>query len=274
MTGISAPTNVHAPGARRPASQGTGPGPDFAEHLRDAPGRGAKGRAGEGTGTERVSASTKHAQSDGRPGASDDGSASRDDPVEASGPAAGAVPDRTIGQCARLFPEHWYANGFLSMAGTPGTMSDPSADARASESTFRAVETTDAGAVSRAVATAKGVVPDSRESFVAAVSVRGAGMPDRGVAEPEHPAIRSWATAATADGSWPERLVRLSRRDDGALTLWLRDFSMSDAAARSVVDDACARLARAGHRVGRIVVNGNEFWSANDGTSYVPGQGT
>lgn len=65
---------------------------------------------------------------------------------------------------------------------------------------------------------------------------------------------------ATQEAIWPAESLRLTKRADGSLTLWLRDFRLDEDGMRQTVGVLVKEAGAKGIHLGRIVFNGREAW--------------
>lgn len=161
----------------------------------------------------------------------------------------------------RLFAQHWLANGYLSLVVQP--------DAQA----VLAEPVTASGPVSK---TSLPVSPPLRASGLRLPRARVEG--DLPLPEPMPEAVRdsreqetmgmadrlsrSLAPVVAADRVWADRLVRISRREDGAAVLWLRDFSLVPEQIGRTVQSLIDEARHEGLSLHRIMVNGHPVWQA------------
>lgn len=159
----------------------------------------------------------------------------------------------------RVFAQHWLANGYLSLVVQPDAQPVLAEPQSASGPVFKTSMPASPPLAARGSHSPRTRVHGDLplpEPVPQTVSVspeqESTGMADR--------LSRSLAPVVAADRAWAERLVRISRRGDGATTLWLRDFSLSpeqvDRTVRSLIDQATHE----GLSLHRIMVNGHPVW--------------
>jgi hypothetical protein len=72
----------------------------------------------------------------------------------------------------------------------------------------------------------------------------------------------AWVAASSAqEMSWPERTLRLTRRLDGEVVVWMRDFRLSHETASQMFGTLVATARTQGMSVNRIMLNGAEVWA-------------
>lgn len=250
-----------------------GHGADFLDHLRsDKPAVGERGsRQNAGTplpdkpqasaGSEntvtRPSDATEEALTDD---VGDGATAKVDTPLHTFRHAPVTIVDATTR--ARLFEQHWFANGYLSF------LSDTD-QPRASTATGVAGATPNEAFAAATTSEALTPVPSAPS-----------GEPRRTVMAPWPVALESLASTAdaplhsierlartlgplvAADQPWPERLLRMSQRPGGKAAIWVRDYKL----APHLVEPLVAHLLRLARQDGvaleRVVVNGTIVWQS------------
>jgi hypothetical protein len=161
---------------------------------------------------------------------------------------------------SRVFAQHWLANGYLSLVVQPDAqpvLAEPESASRAvSKTSMPAPPFLTARGAHRPSAQVEGDLP-LPEPMPATVSVsqeqETLGMAER---------LSRWAPVVAADRAWADRLVRISRREDGAATLWLRDFSLAPEQIGRTVQSLIDQARHEGLSLHRIMVNGHPVWQA------------
>ena len=161
---------------------------------------------------------------------------------------------------SRVYPQHWFANGYLSIidvlacgAAAPAgrtplvTSGDPQRQGPIELTTSEAADVGDG--ISKASIPAPALAPEISSP-----------APDE-----ESPALSSnaCALAMAVDHVWAERLVRLARDSRGITTVWLRDYSLNESAVESLVETMKREARRDGVTIDRVMVNGREMWRAD-----------
>ncbi|MEI7037462.1 hypothetical protein [Fulvimonas yonginensis] len=163
---------------------------------------------------------------------------------------------------ARVFEQHWFANGYLSFI--------DAADSRMAGPGGRAVV---AGAGCAPVVEAPGPVPSSSLTSQEGVDAES-GMPwpvmiegsDRAITAPESSVqrlARVLGPLISAGQPWPERLLRLSQKPGGKATMWVRDYGLVPQAIDPLVAHLRRVAAGEGIELERVMVNGVVAWRAD-----------
>jgi hypothetical protein len=166
------------------------------------------------------------------------------------------------GTHARLFEQHWFANGYLSFLADADRSLAPAANGVAGAKANRPTAAT-----------------TTPETLVPAASMP-TGEPDHTGIAPWPVALESMASAAdalprsierlartlgplvAADQPWPERLLRLSQRPGGKAALWVRDYKLMPQSIEPLVAHLRQLARQDGVALDRVVVNGTIVWHA------------
>lgn len=162
---------------------------------------------------------------------------------------------------SRVYPQHWFANAYLSFV---------DAQKRGAEVSVRSMPVGSVG-ISERHAEVEILAPkvaevgsDSAAGSVAApVPPPGSESPAPADADESIESIPgALGSAVAADHVWAERLVRITRDGHGASTVWLRDYTLNEAAIDPLVQAMKRHAYREGVMIDRVMVNGHEVWRA------------
>lgn len=259
--------------AAEKADADRGHGADFLDHLRsDKPAVGEQGgRRDEGKPlAEEPQASAGSENTATRPGVPRALAEAPSDHVEDAATLQADTPLHTLRHApvtiadaatrARLFEQHWFANGYLSFL---SEADQPHAS------------------------TATGVASAlPNEAFAAATRSEAlAQMPSAPIGEPAHTDMAPWPVAleglastadepshsierlartlgplVAADQPWPERLLRVSQRPGGKAAIWVRDYKLAPQSVEPLVAHLRQLARQDGVALERVVVNGTIAW--------------
>ncbi|GAB3040438.1 hypothetical protein GCM10027285_26870 [Oleiagrimonas citrea] len=161
---------------------------------------------------------------------------------------------------ARVYLQHWYANGYLSVipvAERPAAaVQPPAAKPQQVSSVFMQPRS---GAVRFAMSDSAPPVSASEISFTGmAVSLQRQDGLEQGE---EGRVVRSVVRDFSAVVSWPERMLWHSRSRDGGWTLWVRDYRLQDTERNTFVAQYRSLSEQLGATPERVMVNGRQAWS-------------
>jgi hypothetical protein len=163
----------------------------------------------------------------------------------------------------RVFEQHWFANGYLSIVDNMRN-GRPSPDSRAIGATSRSevpvASATTAALVPMAVSGSSGQPPAPGPWPV--LMEAPAGIADDQPQSVERLA-RALGPLIVADQPWPESLLRVCPRPGGKVSLWLRDYSLPPQSIPPLVDRLRQQALSAGIALERVVVNGNTAWQSD-----------
>lgn len=169
-----------------------------------------------------------------------------------------AIAEATVR--ARVFEQHWFANGYLSFIADAGEGEGSGKGARAAGTP---VERMSSAATSEpAIPPAAVPAGDERSDAMASwpVALEGAGSGIDAPARSIERMARALGPLVMADQPWPERLMRLSRKPDGKAALWVRDYALSPSAVDPLVAHLRQLARKEGVALERVMVNGTVVW--------------
>lgn len=258
----------HLPQVRAAETPGAdrGHGEDFLDHLRnDKPAIGEQGSR-QDTGAplpdgQQARAGWENTSAPpGIPGDDVDGNAAlpADTPTHALRHAPVTVADADTR--ARLFEQHWFANGYLSFladADQPQTSAATGVEGTTPFEATAAVTASEAGASAPPATT--GERTDMAPWPVALEGLASAAdAPPRSIER----LARTLGPLVAADQPWPERLLRLSPRPGGKATLWVRDYKLTPQSVEPLVAHLRQLARKDGVALERVAVNGTIVWHA------------
>jgi hypothetical protein len=251
-----------------------GRGMDFLDHLRgDKPAMGGQaGRQDAGTPLpdERQADASSQATvirpgvpGDAAAGASTDevdagATVQADTPFQAARHAPIGVAEAALH--ARLFEQHWFANGYLSFLADAERTQAPAANGRADAAPgepIAAMTTAEAAApaASMSIGVPGGMDPVSWPVALDSLA-HAADAPARSIER----LARTLGPLVAADQPWPERLLRVSQKPDGTASLWVRDYTLAPQAIGPLVAHLRQLALQGGVALERVVVNGSLVW--------------
>lgn len=163
---------------------------------------------------------------------------------------------------SRIYPEHLIASGYLSVVDT----SEPGGNVPFEHFAMDGLE------IHPQVDTATPVI-DGESGVVRVVMTSSPNplpLPHAGLEDPAisvadaeiGSSLRAMSAITLADHIWAERLIRLTRHNDGEITAWLRDYGLKESDLAPMVSRLIQHGRESGFQIGRVVINGREVWCA------------
>lgn len=267
MTRID-PHGLHPPLAQHGDKRNSRQTADFLDHMADRQPVQGGGHREDLRDRHMESAGASSPDSDRQPAGSCGALRSQGDPQSRTADACArewqvmhgaSVPDAGEGQ-ARVFEQHWLANGYLSFiagAGEPLAPDKSTCTALLPEGQHPAASaaTCEPTGVASANAGAQDFVPRS-------IALEGSGN-----AGPVRRSIEGLARAlgpmAILGQAWPERLLRLTHKANGRVTIWVRDYSLPSQAIGPLVAQLRQMAREQGAALECVMVNGAAAWRAD-----------
>lgn len=188
-----------------------------------------------------------------------------DDTVRAAAPEPSDVLQTALFADApvwsRVYPQHWFANAYLSVV---------DAQKRGAGGSARSMPVGSGGVSERhgeVQLVTSGITDTGSDitdhSVAAPAFLRGSESPAPVNADESTESVSgALGSAMAADHVWAERLVRITRDCHGVSTVWLRDYTLNEAAIDPLVRAMKRHAHREGVEINRVVVNGREVWRA------------
>lgn len=162
---------------------------------------------------------------------------------------------------ARIYPSHWFGNGYLSLG---------------ADETKQVLESLPAGRQAPIGQRSNHITIDltnRMEHERAATWVRGAEaacclavlppLPENTSERGTEALSRTVGLSIVGDLAWALRRVRLANQSDGVTTAWLRDFTLKPTEVGRAIESVMHQARYDGLQLERIVVNGREVWRSN-----------
>lgn len=169
-----------------------------------------------------------------------------------------AVVQNDPAATVRLFAQHWYGNGYLSLVEQrPQVATGPLWPPETGHSAALAASAADAGmptGTQPAAPAAASPVPLPVRLECPLDAAHGKDM-----ATLERLA-RSLGPALAAEQPWPERMLRMILRRDGVVTAWVRDYAMAPGDVPAMVAHLRHQASLHGATLDRVVINGATAW--------------
>lgn len=163
---------------------------------------------------------------------------------------------------SRVFGQHLIANGYLSVVDVA------SGERKGSEALGASVDGHEGGLEAGGTSPSISLATDPDQALDAqAVDLPGLlhpvvenGTDGNGFEVSENAPLAALETALASDRRWNKRVLKLTQDPVGACTAWVRDFGLRESEMRTLVALLKRQAALQGVPLGRIVINGREFW--------------
>lgn len=164
------------------------------------------------------------------------------------------------GTRARLFEQHWFANGYLSFLADADRPRAPAANGVAGATANRPTAATTTPETLAPAASMPTDGPDHTGMAPWPVALESMASVTDALPRSIERLARTLGPLVAADRPWPERLLRLSQRPGGKAALWVRDYKLMPQSIEPLVAHLRQLARQDGVALDRVVVNGTIVW--------------